>query len=277
MEWGWLQSMVYGLTSGFFEFLPVSADAHRVLFSYLTGSGKEEFVFRLIGHASILLALLLSCRPQLDKLRRERKIASVPAKKRRRQPDAKTVLDIRLLKTALLPLLFGFIFYLPAQHLVDDLWLLAMILTINGIILFVPQLFPSGNKDSRSISAVDALLMGLGHALGVIPGISRIGGALSLGKIRGLDRQYAVDMCLLLSIPALIALIGFDVYNIVSLGAAISLSQIVPYILTGVAAFLGAYLCVILMRFLAVKIGFSGFSYYCWGTALFVFILYLTI
>ena len=277
MEWSWLQSLIYGLTSGVCEFLPVSADAHRALFSYLTGSGEEELVFRLICHVCILFALLLSCRPQLEKLRRERKIASVPAKKRRRQPDAKTVLDIRVLKTALLPLLLSFVFYLPARNFGNDLWLLALILAANGIILFLPQLFPRGNKDSRSMSAVDSLLMGLGRGIGVIPGVSGIGAAVSLSKIRGLDRQYAVDMCLLLSIPALIALIGFDVYNIVSLGAAISLSQIVPYILTGVAAFLGAYLCVILMRFLAVKIGFSGFSYYCWGTALFVFILYLTI
>ena len=277
MEWSWLQSMAYGLTSGFFEFLPASADAHRVLFSYMTGSGKEELVFRLISHVSILLALLLSCRPQLDKLRRERKIAAIPAKHRKRQPDVKTVLDIRLLKTSLIPLLIGFVFYLPAQRLGCELWLLALILTINGIVLFIPQLFPSGNKDSQSVSAVDALLMGVGNALGVIPGISRIGAALSLSKIRGLDRQYAVDMCLLLSIPALLALIGFDVYSIVSLGAAISIGQIIPYILSAVTAFLGAYLCVILMRFLAVKIGFSGFSYYCWGAALFVFVLYLTI
>ena len=277
MEWSWLQSLVYGLTSGVCEFLPVSADAHRALLSYLTGSGKEELVFRLICHVCILLALLLSCRPQLEKLRRERKIASVSGKRRKRQPDVKTVLDIRVLKTALLPLLLSVVFYLPARNLLNDLWLLVLILVANGIILFLPQLFPRGNKDSRSMSAVDSMLMGLGHGVGVIPGISGIGTAVSLGKIRGLDRQYAVDMCLLLSIPALLALIVFDVYSIVSLGAAISFGQIVPYFLAGATAFFGAYMCVILMRFLAVKIGFSGFSYYCWGAALFVFVLYLTI
>ena len=80
-------------------------------------------------------------------------------------------------------------------------------------------------------------------------------------------------------IPAcfFLVLIGFDVYSIAAFGAAGSFGQIVPYILAGIAAFLGAYLSVILMRFLAVKIGFSGFSYYCWGAALFVFVLYLTI
>ena len=277
MEWSWLQSVIYGLTSGVCEFLPVSADAHRAMFSYLTGSGEEELVFRLICHVCILLALFLSCRPQLEKLRRERKIASVPAKKRRRQPDVRTMLDIRVMKTALLPMLLGFVFYLPARGLTNDLWLLALILTINGVILFLPQFFPRGNKDSRSMSAVDSLLMGLGRGIGVIPGISGIGAAVSLGKIRGLDRQHAVDTCLLLSIPVLLVLIGFDVYSIAAFGAAGSFGQIVPYILAGIAAFLGAYLSVILMRFLAVKIGFSGFSYYCWGAALFVFVLYLTI
>ena len=277
MEWNWMQSLVYGLISGVCEFLPVSADAHRALFSYLTGSGQEELAFRLICHVCILLALFLSCRPQLERLRRERKVAKVPAKKRRRQPDVRTVLDIRVLKTALLPLLLGLVFYLPARSFGNDLWQLALILAINGVILFLPQVFSRGNKDSRSMSAVDSLLMGLGYGVGVIPGISGIGTAVSLGKIRGLDRQYAVDMCLLLSIPALLALIGFDVYSIAAFGAAVSFGQIIPYILAGIAAFLGAYLCVILMRFLAVKIGFSGFSYYCWGAALFVFVLYLTI
>jgi hypothetical protein len=40
-------------------------------------------------------------------------------------------------------------------------------------------------------------------------------------------------------------------------------------------AYIGAYFALIFLRFMSVKLGFSGFSYYCWGAALFAFILYM--
>jgi hypothetical protein len=47
--------------------------------------------------------------------------------------------------------------------------------------------------------------------------------------------------------------------------------------LASLTAFVGSYLGITFIRFLAVKVGFSGFAYYSWGAALFAFILYLTI
>ncbi len=277
MEWSWLESLLYGFISGFFEFLPVSSDSHKGLYVFFSGAGAEESVFRLISHISVLLALLILCRPHIVRLYRERKIASIPAGRRKRQPDSRSLLDMRVLRTAWIPLLLCFLFYLPVKKMAGNMGALAFLFAANGMILYLPQLFPRGNKDSRSASAIDSLVLGLGAGLGVIPGISRMGAALSFGKIRGLDRQYALDISLLLSLPSILILVGFDVYSIVILGAAVSIGQIIAYILTAAAAFLGAYSSITLMRFLAVKVGFSGFSYYCWGAALFTFILYLTI
>lgn len=277
MEWTWLQSIGYGLISGFSEFLPVSAEAHRILFQRLTGAGNESLIFQLTSHMAILLALIISCQTQLVKLKRERKLMSIPARKRKRQPDMNAVCDLRLLKAAVIPSLLGFLIYLLMQEQGQRMWLLALLMIVNGIVLYIPQFLPQGNKSSQSVSRLDGLLIGLAGSLGVIPGLSRIGAAASVGRMRGVDSDYILGVCLILSIPALAVLIAFDIYSIIALAVSFSFGMILKYLLTAVTAFIGAYFGIVLMRFLAVKVGFSGFAYYCWGGALFTFILYLTI
>lgn len=277
MEWGWLHSLFFGLIAGFSEFLPVSAEAHRVLFKRLTGTGAEVGGFALICHISILLALLLSCRPQMEKIRREQRIASVPKRRRKRQPDPAVLLDVRVLKTAGVPMLLSFVPYLFLAGQGERLWLLAIILAVNGIILYIPRVRKSGNKDSRTMSALDSVLFGLGSALAALPGFSRLGCGVSTLQLSGADRQYALELTLLLSVPALVLLIGLDVYAVITAAAVLSFRLILHYILAALAAFAGAYLAITLMRFLAVNTGFYGFSYYCWGVALLTLFLYLMI
>lgn len=277
MEWNWLHSLVFGLLSGFAEFLPVSADAHQFIFSYVTGAGNELLGFRLICHISVLAILFFCCRTQLRRLSRERRIAATSPKRRRRQPDKLALMDLRVLRTSSVPMLLGFILFTKTQHFTDRLWVLALLWLGNGLILFLPQFCRSGNKTSQGMSAIDSLLIGVFGALAVIPGISRIGALISGGKLRGAEGHYTADIALLLCIPALIVLIGFDIYAIYLAQSVLSFSLLLHYILAAVAAGAGAFFGILLLRFLAVKIGFAGFSYYCWGAALLTFALYLTI
>ena len=55
----------------------------------------------------------------------------------------------------------------------------------------------------------------------------------------------------------------------------LSAAVVISGVLAVVFACIGARLGVILVRFLAVKTGFSGFAYYCWGAALFTFLIFL--
>lgn len=277
MEWNWLHSIVYGFLSGFSELLPISPDAHQWLFAKLTGVGQIHLSHRLFGHIGVLLALLLVCKPQLDKLRREKRIAGLPPKRRKRQPDVKSLSEMRFLRMALWLLLLSVPIFLLVSRMGERPWLVALLFLVNGIILYVPQFLPGGNKDALSLSAADGLLTGTAGALGRLPGISGIGCAMSALKLRGVDWQYALQMCLLLAIPALAIAVGCDVYGIILGSAGISIGHFFYYLLTVLSAFAGAYIGIVIMRFLAVKAGLSGFAYYCWGMALFTFFLYLTV
>ena len=118
--------------------------------------------------------------------------------------------------------------------------------------------------------------MGIGGAASVLPGLSGIGTALSVGSLCGVDRTYALNMTLLMEIVVVTGLIVFDIIGMVTVGlGTLSFLIFVKYLVSAAAAFAGAYLGIRILRALAEESGFSLFAYYCWGAALFAFILNL--
>lgn len=278
MELNWLESLVFGLVSGLAEFLPVSAQAHRAILLKLFGSGQEDPLLRLLIHLGAFLAVIVASKPQIAQIRRERRLARIPKRRRKRQPDSKILLDLQIVRTVFVPSLLGLVIYAATGSWSGSLLSIAAFLLLNGLVLFLPAHLPAGNKDSRSMSGLDSLLIGLSAALGMIPGISRMGMTTSTAQIRGADKQQALTWSLLLSIPVLLCLMGLDIYGIASIGTeAFGGAVLFRFILSAAAAYCGGYIAIQFMRFLAVKAGFSGFAYYSWGAALFAFILYMTI
>lgn len=277
MELSWLESLIYGFLSGLAEFLPVSSEGHRALFLKMIG-GEDHPVIRLAVHLGALAALLIFSTPMLSRIRRERRIQAIPPQRRKRPPDIKSLLDFRIWRTATVALVLLYFAYPVVSSLHQRLWLLAIFFGISGIILYIPQFTAGSNKDSQSLSSLDAVLIGLSGGFGCIPGISGIGTTISVGLMRGADRRYAFDMSLLLAIPMSVLLIMFDLWWLIA-GAAGAVSAMMLFLslMAAVCSFFGAYIAMFVMRFLSVKIGYSGFAYYCWGMALFTLILYLII
>lgn len=276
MELGWFESFIYGIVSGFSEFLPISAEAHRAIYLRLVGA-NDYGLLRFMSHMGALLALLITCWPMIAKLNRERSIAAVTKKRRKRAPDTKSLTDIRFLRICVIALIVVFIIYPIVHDLHERLWILAGFLIVNGILLYVPQFLPGANKDSRSLSSLDGMIVGLGGGLGIIPGLSRVGMTASVGMLRGADKRYALDSALMLSIPALAVLLLIDFFAIFTTSAGLTFLAILSCITAGVTSFMSACVGIYIMRFLAVRAGFSGFAYYSWGLSLFSFILYLMI
>lgn len=268
---------IYALFSGFTEFWGVSAPPHQFLYESMTGFSQSDAMLTLMLRLGALTALIFCCRARLRRMMRERRLAGLSRRRRNRQPDMVALLDMRLLKTAVVPLLISVLFYKRAGQWIDHVLLLALTLLLNGIILFVPRLLSQGNKDGRSVSRLDGILIGLAGALAAIPGFSRVGAMVSAATARGVDRGYALDTALLLSIPVLLGLLIFDVYAVIVAKLAIGVAALLIYLLLGAVSFGAACAGITFMRYLSVKTGFTGFSYYSWGLALFSFILYLMV
>lgn len=274
MELGWFECLVYGLLSGITELLPVSSLAHQTVLLKLIGKPNDPFL-QLSAHLGVLAAVLICCMPTILRLRREKRLLSMPKKRRRRQPDFAAVMELRVFRMAALSMVVVFIGYGLVQQLYQRLWILAILMAVNGAILYIPQYLPGANKTAESLSGLDAMLIGIAAGYGMIPGISRTAATMSAAQVRGTDRRYGMELALLLSIPAVAAMMLFELFAVIPAGAGLTAGLAGRAAVVAAASFAASYCGCLILRFLSVNVGFSGFSYYCWGLALFSLILYL--
>lgn len=276
MDLNWFESILYGLIAGLTDILPVSAQAHKILLLKVFGHTGRSDLMHLLISLGIFGAIFYSTQKHLIRMNRAQKLARVPKRRRKRPLDTRSLMDRSLLKTMIVPIILSLFLYQYAQNLVSSLILVVVFLFVNGAILYIPQYLPSGNRDSRTLSRVEGLLMGLGGGLGILPGISGMGTATAVASVCGVDRSYGLTMALMMNMAVSAGMMVLCVMGILNNGLeALSILMLVRYILTGVAAFGGAMLGIKIMRTLASGSGYGLFGFYCWGLALFTFILNL--
>lgn len=276
MEFNFLESLLYGLAAGLTDILPVSAQAHRTILMTVFGADGESALLRLLTHGAILAALYYCCQKQLMRISRQLKLARIPKKRRKRPLDLRTLLDYKLLRTMMIPAILGFLFYQKIAALNHSLSWIALFALINAIILFLPQLMPTGNKDSRTMSRLEALLMGLGGAAGIFPGVSSMGTMTAVASVCGAERQYALTVSLIMNMVINVMLMVFDFLSIVSVGiGTFSFAIFIGYLLAAAAAFAGVVLGERIMRAVSANLGVQIFAWYSLAVALLSFILYL--
>ena len=181
-----------------------------------------------------------------------------------------------MLRTMLIPALLGLFLYQKGIKIRGNLILLAVILILNGIALYVPQFMPSSNKDSRTLSRVESLLMGLGGAISVIPGFSAMGITTSIGSVCGVERTYCLNMTLMMNLFLNVGFAVYDVMAILNNGfGTISVTILLRYLMTTAIAYCSTTAGIRVMRRFAENDGYSVFGFYCFGLAMFTFILNL--
>lgn len=270
-----VNGLFYGLVSGFSELFPVSAYAHSILYTMFSGTVIPQF-WRLASHAGCLLALLFFYRHQLKHMQREMRIASQRKSRRMRHPDMAAVYDGKMMMSASVPMVLGLVAATQLGFLGDKLWLIAVLLIINGILLYIPQYLQIGTKRSLSMGPSDSLIFGLCNALSCLPGISGISCVILAGCRRGTEKTYILDIAMLLMIPWFLGSLIFDLLAMIGT-TQLGLLVIIGAALCAAAAFTAAYASVGLLRYLAVRIGFHWFAYYSWGAGFVCLILYLMI
>lgn len=274
---GYLTACALGLIQGVAEFLPISSSGHlslaQNLFGLLVGV-EEDLFFDVLLHLGTLLAVLVAYwRDFVEVLRDFFAILSSlfsrgGPPRLQASPNARMVL---LLIVAALPLLI----VLPVKGYVEQLYgntiFIGCALLATGILLFLSDRLRKGKKTARSATLTDALLIGVGQALAVVPGLSRSGTTISLGMMRGLDRTFAVRFSFLLSIPAVLGAAILQVIDAVKIGIDVKL---IPVYLLGVAvAAISGFFAIQLVKFLAQKGKFGAFAYYCWAIGLIAIIV----
>ena len=277
MDLTWLESILYGLVSGLTDILPVSAQAHRILLLKVFGRVGRSDLLQFMIYLGIFAALYFSSQKHLVRMSRAQRLSRVPKRRRKRPLDTRSMMDLSLLKTIIVPVVLSLFLYQYAKPIGDTLIFVVLLLFVNGIILYIPQYLPSGNRDCRTLSRVEGLLMGLGGGLGILPGISGMGAATAVASVCGVDRSYGLTMAIMMNMAVSVGMMVISVMNILSNGLVetLSLMLLLRYLFSGLSAFGGSLLAIRIMRAMASGNGYGLFGFYCWGLALFTFILNL--
>ena len=278
MELNWLQSILFGLVSGAADIFPVSGQVHRLLLLKFFGVNQLPNLLALLLHLSVAAALYLSSQGQFVRMNRARALARIPKKKRKRPLDTRSMMDWSLIKTMLVPTVIGLLLNSRVRGWSVNMFLIAGMLFINGLILYIPQFLPTSNRDSRTLTRLEGVLMGLGAGASVLPGISTVGIMVSIASVCGIERLYGLNMTFIVKLFFLIGLMVYDVLAIITDGlGGLTVMLLIQYIFTAALSFGAAMLGIRTLRKLAPEHGFHTFGVYCWGLALFTFILNLVV
>ena len=278
MELNWLQSILFGLVSGAADIIPVSGQAHRLLLLKFFGVNQLPNLLALLLHLSVAAALYLSSQGQFVRMNRARALARIPKKKRKRPLDTRSMMDWSLIKTMLVPTVIGLLLNSRVRGWSVNMFLIAGMLFVNGLILYIPQFLPTSNRDSRTLTRLEGVLMGLGAGVSVLPGISTVGIMVSIASVCGIERLYGLNMTFIVKLFFLIGLMVYDVLAIITDGlGGLTVMLLIQYIFTAALSFGASMFAIRLLRRLAPEYGFHTFGVYCWGLALFTFILNLVV
>ncbi len=271
----YLTAVLLGLVQGVTEFLPVSSSGHLAIAEQLLnlqGASNVPGFFDVLLHLGTLVAVFIAYWDDIRDMIVEF-FAGIGDLAHHSTPNpvppARRLILLIIVGT--LPLFVMVPFRHFFSSLGDNMYFIGGALIFTGILLFVSDRVRHGRKTEKTATLLDALLVGLGQAVALCPGISRSGMTITTGCFAGFERKFAVRFAFLLSIPAVIGA------NILSLKDAIDAGidwASVPAYLVGVAvAAVSGYACIRLLRYIAEKGRFGAFAYYCWAVGALTLVL----
>jgi undecaprenyl-diphosphatase len=276
---GYVRPVVMGVVQGLGEFLPISSSGHLILVPWLFGWQNDPVIDSLtfaVGlHVGTLFALLIYFwKDWLDLL------MAVPGFMRwlLARVQGKQQAELRgkeyLLSSIIIATIPGAIFGLLLDKYAEEAFrsplLIAVTLSVLGVLLYVADTKLPQAKDLASISWRDALLIGIAQSCALIPGVSRSGATITMGRFLSFDRMAAARFSFLLSAPITIAAVIFKIPDIL----AIPSDQFNVFLIgVLISAAVGALAIGGLLSYIR-KAGFGVFAVYRILVTILIFVVY---
>lgn len=206
-----LKAVVLGVIQGLTEFLPISSSAHLRIFPELFGWGDPGAAFTAVIQIGTELAVLIYFRKDIWR------IGSAWVRSLF-QPEFRGTLDARMgwfIIVGSLPIVvLGVLLKDVIERDFRNLWIIGCTLIVLGIVLGVADRVGRTDRTLAKITLKDAVLMGAAQAMALIPGVSRSGATISMGRFLGFDREAATRFAFLLAIPAVVGAGVFELKEI---------------------------------------------------------------
>jgi len=194
------KAVVLGIVQGLAEFLPISSSAHLILARAFFGWDGDQFglPFDVALHVGTLLAILVYFRDDLLRM-----LAAVPDMFSRSASGPARLAWLVVFGT--IPVVIVGLLLRNLEDALRSPVIAGSMLAVGGVLLLLAERVGSRTRDAESLSAAEALGLGVAQSTALVPGVSRSGATITLGLFLGLRRDAAARFSFLLGVPAISA------------------------------------------------------------------------
>jgi undecaprenyl-diphosphatase len=189
-----------GVVQGLSEFLPVSSSGHLILGRAILGwdLGRFGLPFDVACHVGTLAAVVAFFARDVRAM-----VMALPGSLMGREGEYERL--VRLIAIGCLPLVPVVLLFMDVIESARSPAVVATALAVGAVGLLLAERFGAMHRREDSITAFEALLIGVAQASALIPGVSRSGATLTVAMLLGLRREAAARFVFLLSLPAVAA------------------------------------------------------------------------
>ena len=291
-----LEAVIQGVIQGATEFLPVSSSGHLSISQHIFGIELPGILFDIMLHLGTLLAVVFVYRSLIWRLVKEF-FSLLGDLFRGRFKWGEMSPDRRLIFMLIIGLLPLFLLFLPipgtdmkvkdlSERLASDSGILVegLSLLATSALLFlgiwsnkrtrggVRVQGRHWSKEARAgreeLTAGDAVVIGVTQCLAaVFPGLSRSGSTMSVGLMRGVSQQAALDYSFVMGIPSIAAAALLSLKDVGTAGESIGIAPLLAGVVT--AAVVG-FLAIKLLKWIVTTNKLSIFAIYTLAAGLVV-------
>jgi undecaprenyl-diphosphatase len=249
-----LRAVVLGVVEGLTEFLPISSTGHLILAADLLGATEERWtVFNLVIQTGAMLAVVWEYRSRFFRI----------------DPGLYRNLLVAFMPAAVLGLLLGNYIKAYLFHAVP----VALAFIVGGIVILLVERNPQKHfrvAETRTMSWLDALKVGVAQCFALIPGTSRSGATIIGGMLFGLSRKAATEFSFFLAVPTLIAAGLYDLWKHREM---LSAADAPVFAVGSVVSFISAF---VVIRWLVRYVASHDFKPFAWYRIAFGVVVLLT-
>lgn len=207
----WLEAILLGLLQGLTEFLPISSSAHLAIYPQLFGQDDPGASFTAVTQIGTELAVIWYFRSDIWRI-------AMTWLRSLWQPALRGHLDARMgwyIIIGTVPIgIAGVLLEETIQTTFRNLWVIGVNLVIFGLILGVVDRLAANVRPLDRLNLRDSLLYGAAQMLALVPGVSRSGATITMGRGLGYTREAATRYAFLLAIPAVVASAIFQIPDV---------------------------------------------------------------
>ena len=241
MDASLIHALLLGIVEGLTEFLPISSTGHLILAAELLDFNDDRGkAFNVAIQTGAMLAVVWEYRARFFRI----------------DPGLYRNLAVAFVPAAALGLLFAKYIKAHLFHAVP----VALAFIVGGLVILLVErrTFAPRVQDTRAMTWLDALKVGIAQCFALIPGTSRSGATIIGGMLFGLSRRTATEFSFFLAVPTLVAAGAYDLWSNRNLFSAGDLGMLS----VGLAAsFLSAF---VVIRWLVRYVATHDFRPFAW-------------